>query len=250
MLPEAFLECWGQIHLLEIIPLHLVELDRAKTAVRDKCGPAGIRLWDESTAGVNDHTLNTVSCKSLWPCCPLGQASTAHTTASLRPCIGHIATCALLLGMMYVTGTKVLANPAPQQSCDISPALPHPRCWRRPHPPGDVSSAPSISPPSSRRCKLCSWHLFSGLRWVPGAPSWLLALTRSHQSHPWGAAGGTHSTLLQGLFAAPVLGRQQDPPWGCHWGTGHGGDNRDTQEPEQSRYSPIANPSPCFVSLG
>jgi len=151
-----------------------------------------------------------VSCKSLWPCCPPGQASTAHATAFLRPCIGHVATCALLLVVMYVTGTKVLADPAPRQSRDISPVLLHSGCWRRPHLP-DVSSAPGIPPPSSRRCKLCSWHLSCGsdgfLEPPRGSYHWRsptkailgeLLLVSRYQ---------VHSTLLQVLFSAPVLGR-------------------------------------------
>lgn len=53
-----------------VLPLRSVELDRDKTTVRDECGSAGIRLWDEPTAGVNDQTLKTQILKSLWPCCP------------------------------------------------------------------------------------------------------------------------------------------------------------------------------------
>lgn len=142
-----------------VLPLRSVELDRDKTTVRDECGSAGIRLWDEPTAGVNDQTLKTRILQELVALLPVGQATTAHASAPRRLRIGYIATRALLLVMMYVTGTKVLADPTPQQSCDISPALLHSGCWRGLHPPGNVSSAPSISPPSSRRYKLCSWHL-------------------------------------------------------------------------------------------
>lgn len=96
-----------------------MQLDRDKTAARDKCGPAGITLWDESTAGVNDHTLNTSILQELVALLFPGSASTAHTATSFRLCIGHTVTCALLLAMIYVTGTKVLAHP--RQSCVIYP---------------------------------------------------------------------------------------------------------------------------------
>lgn len=89
-----------------VLPLHLVELERDKTTVRDKCGSAGIRLWDELTAGVNDHTLNTRILQELVALLPLGRARTVHTTAPLRPRIGYIATRVLPLVVVYVTGTK------------------------------------------------------------------------------------------------------------------------------------------------
>lgn len=148
--------------------------------------------------------------------------------------------------MMYVSGTKVLADPAPGLSCDISSSLLHSGCWRRPHSPGDLSSALSISLPSCRRCRLCSWHFFSisdGFLEPPRGSY--------HGQGPTEATlgellGGSTGSLPQVLCSSSA-GEAAKVTLGMSLG-GQGVEvTTETLRSLNRAGCPIARPSPCFV---